>query len=375
MVAQHLIAPPPRVLIVDDVASERLLLEKILSKEGYEVDSCSSGEEALARLKKKGVSLILLDLYMQGIDGLATCSEIRKSYSREELPVVLITAEESGELVAKGLRVGANDYICKPFEREVLLARVENQLLLWRARQELKLAQSRLRIDMVGVLCSGIAHNMNNLFSALMGAVQLGQREQGESERLRFCFETMEKALGGGKELTDRLGFFQRVLPFSDKPIELLPIAESVKERLMHDCDLALNISLSELKSDIKVLGTEEELSELLFEIFKNAIEACADNSSVEIKLTTNKEDTAKSRMVTLCFKDNGKGMDEETVSRVCEPFFSTNNLDSRHGVSVSGKGLGMWKVYWIVHARAGTVSFDSKEGSGTEVFVTLPAA
>jgi len=364
----------PKVLIVDDVASERLLLSSLLSRHGYQVESCESGESALERLNRGGVSLVLLDLYMQGIDGLSVCKEIRKSRSREELPVVLVTAEESGELVAGGIRAGANDYICKPFDRQVLLARIENQIALLQARQDLKLAQSRLRIDMVGVLCSGIAHNMNNLFAALLGSVQLGRREEGGSKRLAFCFDTIERAIKSGTELTTKLGFFQRVLPYSGSSSELLAVASDVRERLAIEIPAATQIDLNTIDSTVRVACTEEELGEVLTEIFQNALEACVGREPARIELIHGAIGNSGAPL-TITLKDNGCGMDQDTSSRVCEPFFSTKTLDVRHGVSVSGRGLGMWKVYWIVHARAGTVDFKSVPDKGTEVFITLPVA
>jgi len=372
MIGDQIANSAPKILIVDDVASERLLLASLLSRHGYEVESCDSGEAALDRLDGGGVSLVLLDLYMQGIDGLTVCKEIRKSRSREELPVVLVTAEESGELVAGGIRAGANDYICKPFDRQVLLARIENQVALLQARQDLKLAQSRLRIDMVGVLCSGIAHNMNNLFSALLGSVQLGRRDEGQSKRLTFCFDTIERAIKSGTELTTKLGFFQRVLPYADSSSELLAVAGDVRKRLASEIPTATQIDLNKIDPTVRVACTEEELGEVLSEIFQNALEASAGREPAIIELSHGAIGTSGAHL-TIALRDNGCGMDQETSSRVCEPFFSTKTLDERHGVSVSGRGLGMWKVYWIVHARAGTVNFKSVPDKGTEVFITLP--
>ncbi|QKS69943.1 response regulator transcription factor [Paenalkalicoccus suaedae] len=111
------------LLLVDDERQMHHLLEYILKQEGYHCTSAFSGEEALELVQKLPIDFILLDIMMEGIDGLETCRRIRQF---SNVPIILLTAvalEENDKV--KGLRAGADDYITKPFHREELVARIE----------------------------------------------------------------------------------------------------------------------------------------------------------------------------------------------------------------------------------------------------------
>lgn len=111
-----------KVLVVEDDKKLALFLRKALSEEGYIVDACRSGREALLQASNIAYSLILLDWMLPDLDGVTVCREIRRSANN--IPIVMLTARaEVGERVT-GLDAGADDYITKPFELEELLARV-----------------------------------------------------------------------------------------------------------------------------------------------------------------------------------------------------------------------------------------------------------
>ncbi len=120
-----------RILIVDDEPAIRLFLEEELSQAGYEVTTAASGEEALARLQKNPVDLILLDLKMGGMDGLQVMAEV----SRRPLPpvVILLTAHASLDSAIEAMRRGGHDYLLKPCRTEELLASVERGMARRRA--------------------------------------------------------------------------------------------------------------------------------------------------------------------------------------------------------------------------------------------------
>lgn len=114
-----------RVLIVDD---DRFLLEnvrKLLTSQGYEVDSATSGEDAIKHLSECSVDLMVLDVGLPGIDGISLCRRIR---SKWHFPVIMLTARTDAMDKVVGLEVGADDYLTKPFEPMELLARVRAQL-------------------------------------------------------------------------------------------------------------------------------------------------------------------------------------------------------------------------------------------------------
>lgn len=116
------------ILVVDDQEDNRDLLARRLSRRGFRVKSASSGEEALAYIDSESIDLVVLDVMMPGISGLDVLDRLRANPKTEELPVLMATARSSSEDIVDALQRGANDYITKPIDFPVLLARLATLL-------------------------------------------------------------------------------------------------------------------------------------------------------------------------------------------------------------------------------------------------------
>ena len=112
------------ILLVEDEHDIRELLKFHLERENLAVEACEKGEEALAALKTRGVSLVLLDLMLPGIDGLEVCRRLKAQPETREIPIIMLTAKDSEADIVAGLEMGAADYVCKPFSPRVLMARI-----------------------------------------------------------------------------------------------------------------------------------------------------------------------------------------------------------------------------------------------------------
>jgi len=126
------------VLIVDDVPENVRMLGELLEQEGYEVLVAESGERALDTARTNRLDLILLDIMMPGMDGYHVCLRLKADPATMGVPVIFLTALDSPEDEAKGLAVGAVDYIAKPFKVELVKARVDTHISLYRARERLE---------------------------------------------------------------------------------------------------------------------------------------------------------------------------------------------------------------------------------------------
>jgi len=123
---------PPSVLIVDDEPNIVLSLQFLMKKTGFEVRTAKDGEEAMAEISRAAPDLVLLDVMMPKIDGFSICARIRANPEWKDMRIIMLTARGRDVEREKGLALGADDYITKPFELDELLARVN--AILRRAR-------------------------------------------------------------------------------------------------------------------------------------------------------------------------------------------------------------------------------------------------
>ncbi|MBN1533210.1 MAG: response regulator [Spirochaetes bacterium] len=120
----------PLILVVDDVPKNIQLLGSLLGGEGYHIAAAVSGEKALEMSRDLLPDLILMDIMMSDMDGIAVCRELKRSPDTAEIPVIFITAKTEKDDIILGLGEGAVDYITKPFNAIELLARVRTHLRL-----------------------------------------------------------------------------------------------------------------------------------------------------------------------------------------------------------------------------------------------------
>ena len=136
-VASPEIATSKTLLIVDDNEINRDMLSRRLKRAGYKVLLAVSGEEAIKIVRQQALDLVLLDIMMPGLSGLDTLKELREIYSQAQLPVLMATAKDESKDIVQAFELGANDYITKPIDFPVALARIQSHLnTLQAARRE-----------------------------------------------------------------------------------------------------------------------------------------------------------------------------------------------------------------------------------------------
>src|SRR5213080_4184274 len=136
-------SPQNRLLIVDDNEMNRDMLARRLERNGYLVDVVESAKQLMQRVKQNTVDLVLLDIEMPGISGLDALKTLRESHSPVDLPIIMVTAKSQSEDVVKALNLGANDYLTKPVDLPVALARIGTQLSHKRAQEALRESEER----------------------------------------------------------------------------------------------------------------------------------------------------------------------------------------------------------------------------------------
>ena len=158
-----------KILVVDDVQSNVLLLKALLGREGFGIVIAMNGTEALQKVKSEHPDLILLDVMMPDMDGFEVAGHLKLEPEQAEIPIIFLTALNDSASVVKGFQLGANDFISKPFRREELLIRVEHQLSLVDARRIILRQTEELRKTIAGrdKLYSVIAHDLRSPMASI----------------------------------------------------------------------------------------------------------------------------------------------------------------------------------------------------------------
>lgn len=168
---------PCSLLIVDDNEPNRELLRHCFQEEGYSVSLSKDGQEALAVLQQQPFDLVLLDVAMPGLDGFEVLKVIRESRSATELPIIMATASDHSDDIVFALKLGANDYVTKPFDFPVVLARVEAQLSLKRTIEQMRILEQNLALRNTELEAAN--HKLTKAYQKMKRDLEAAARIQG----------------------------------------------------------------------------------------------------------------------------------------------------------------------------------------------------
>lgn len=174
---------PNKILLVEDEKDTRYILEKLLSKNDFIVETATNGEEALEKLKSFAPKVILADWTMPVMDGLTLCSSLKNDPKFKSIYFIILTARTSLNDRVTGLDIGADDFLVKPIENQELIARIRSGIRIFDLQNELKLVEhSKALIEMA---CT-IGHSLNNPLSSLSMAIEHLKSEITDKNRTKL---------------------------------------------------------------------------------------------------------------------------------------------------------------------------------------------
>ncbi|MBI4667281.1 MAG: hybrid sensor histidine kinase/response regulator [Nitrospinae bacterium] len=401
--------PPPAtrtILIVDDEREISALLVRVLDKQGHKAISSADGSEAFELVKKGGVDLLITDLKMPGMSGIELIRAVRQI--NKELEIIVITGFGSMEIFIDAIREGASDFIVKPIDRDQFLHAVNRALekkslsesLLTRTQQLLQAE----KMATVGVLSTGIAHEINNPTTFIRTNLQLMREyikrlaprmenlnDPKNQDSLRNILlkefpEMIDEALKGTDRVQKIVAGIKHYAHMSDEGGgENVDIREVITQAVnLVRAKLRKNITITENYLNIKeIKGHFSKLEQVFVNLLVNAGDAINDKimqrrsigdndfmGIIDVSATIidgDEADGVKSpEYLILTFYDNGKGISDEKLSRVFDPFFTTKPV----GV---GTGLGLYICYEIIKQHGGEITVQSEEGEGTAFIIKLP--
>lgn len=387
------------ILIVDDVPINIKVILDFLSHSGFNVSVAKNGESALKKAQEELPELILLDVMMPGIDGFETCQRLKANPKTQEIPVIFMTALSDTVDKVKGLKLGAVDYITKPFQHEEVLARINVHLEL--RKTQLKLVQQE-KLSSLGQLVAAVAHEINNPVNFIQGNLHYAAQYSEQLLNLLYLYETnipdsipeitaysnkidleflkqdfpnilSSMTVGSERiqEIVRSLKIFSRLDEAECKPVNLHDGIDSTLIILGIRLKASLNCPQIEVIKKYGNLPLVEcyagQINQVLMNILANAIDAIEDASQVQGKIEIITEVTPDEKNVLIRIVDNGGGMSKEVQEKIFEEFFTTKAVGN-------GTGLGLAIAYSIVTEKhGGTLTCKSNLKQGTEFIITLP--
>lgn len=362
-----------KILIVDDVMSNVLLLKVLLTNEKYTIATANNGAEALAQVAVERPDLILLDVMMPDMDGFEVAQRLKKNQETADIPIIFLTALNSTGDIVKGFQVGANDFISKPFNKEELLIRVRHQISLIEAKRIILAKTEELRKTIMGrdKLYSVIAHDLRSPMGSIkmvlnMLILNLPSETIGDEmyELLTLANQTTEDVFA----LLDNLLKWTKSqigkLKVVYQDIDLIEVVEGVIEIFTMVAGLKKIKVKLEAPKELEVNADIDMIKTVVRNLLSNAIKFSNEGSEVLVKVET------IDGMAVVSVQDHGCGIDEESQKKLLHTdthysTFGTNNEE--------GSGLGLLLVQDFVQKNGGNLWFKSTKGEGSIFGFNLP--
>ena len=259
----------------------------------------------------------------------------------------------------------AGDAVANAIEREFL----ERD----RATLTTRLERSR-RMHMIGSLASGIAHNFNNIISAILGYSEMVEPHLARGTQLALNINEIQRAAERGRGLVDDILTFGRRRDAHIQPVQVRFLLEETTSLLRASLPSDVELIVDDGPVDVAVSGEPAQLQQVILNLCTNAAQAIQSNGCIRItveqkdvgaSLSMSHGELAPGRYVCLAVIDNGSGFDEDVARRLFEPFFTTR---------LAGTGLGLATVHEIVRDYDGAMNVQSKPGHGSRFEAWLPA-
>lgn len=377
-----------RILLVEDNPLDADLFQSYLSLGGLPTPDITVAErlsEALQLVQGEEFDVVFLDYKLPDSEGMESLARLKSQVP--EVPIVVLTGLDDDQKGLDMVQRGAQDYLVKDRVNESIICRVLRYSIARKrteARQrefEERLREAQ-RAESLAVLAGGIAHSYNNLLTSMMGNVSLAMSSIGPADPARDFLREIQKAAKRAAVLTNQMLTYSGQSRASMAPLDLGEFVTRMVSLLRTVREGGGAISY-EVEPRVFIQADATQMQQLLVNLVENAQEAVAkranEDAPGQVEVAVSTVEIVERRILRgpgehgtmtpgiyarLSVADNGVGMDEATLLKAFDPFFSTK---------FTGRGLGLASVLGIVRGHHGVLRVRSEVGKGTTFLVLLP--
>lgn len=361
-----------KILIVDDVVSNVLLLKILLTNEKFQVCTANNGRMCIEMAKKEHPDLILLDVMMPDINGFDTAVVLKKDEETKDIPIIFLTALNTPQDLVHGFQVGANDFLTKPFNKEELVMRVTQQISLVAAKRIIEKQNAELKATLSNrdKMYSVIAHDLRSPMASIRMVLNLVVQSASaetvgpelymlldqanrESEEVH---DLLDNLLKWTKSQTGRLNVVLQDLDLNDivpGVVEIFDVIAQTKH---------ITLELKKTDAPLKVTADNDMLKTVLRNFMSNAVKFSPENSTIQI-IMANEGDFAR-----VSVKDQGVGIAADRLGSIFHKGETTYGTGGEEG-----SGLGLQLCQDFARKNGGDCYVESVEGEGSTFSFTVP--
>ncbi len=395
-----------RILVVDDDADNRRMLTRRLMRNGYRTGVACDGHEAVECVEGEAFDIVLMDYMMPRMNGIEALRRIRETYPPGALPVIMVTAETEPDTVVEALKAGANDFVAKPIEMPIVLARLAAQVERLEAQRRLaemneslerrvaertscleseiarrkdvearmRATQDRLQQAIAAKtrFLANMSHELRTPLNAINGFAELMLNEVGGRVEPPAFRGYVKDIHDSGRHLLDIINDILDIVGFENGKTELVEKVVPIDEILEMSCrmfacqarDNDLDLTIEPPDGALQLRCDPRLIRQAVMNLVGNAIKNTPSGGTVTVRF-----DRLDDGSGALVVRDTGCGIPRDRIPEMVKPF---EQVDTSYTRSHGGLGLGLPLVVGIAERHDGKLDLDSDEGQGLTARIVL---
>ena len=345
-----------KILVVDDSEFIVELIDRTLRDCGYLISKAYDGEEALYKIAVDEPDLIILDVMMPKMTGLEVCRKLKSDKKTMLIPVVLLTSKNFVEDKITGFETGADDYITKPFNTKELQARIQG--LINKKISQVKVVEVEKQ-EALETLAEEVAHEVRNPVTAIGGFARRIMNKLPEGSQLREYAQMIINEAERLETMVGEIAEFREIVVSANELVDIQEIVDSVLEHFTVEMSRKQIDEVLQYDSEVpQTMGDKKNLEHVFMHVIKNSVESIDEGGTVTIKIGEIDD------YLIITVMDTGRGLSVDELKRITRPFYTSK---------MSGAGMGLVIVKYIVEAHGGELNISSVSGVGTTVRISIP--